>query len=614
MEKNITESVGTTPTRHLKVSIFCADVPLTELKFANATTSFLSLTDVNNSSIIADVIFLFNASEVAQHKGGEFKNSQDCPIFIFNTTYDDEIVKSTISNIQKAISHGFTVDDYLEMYESDISISEIEKHITFLKQGFTKKLLNKPATCGDGISKFDEALIADYATLFEHEAHYYTCEKFVPASGAASRMFGFLSKFLTDYNPETDCIETYIHTNNADDLKIFILNLHKLPFYNDVNQIIRQHHSDYDTWNMAKKQYHFVAVMLNDNFLSYSCKPKGVLPFHNYNGKSCTPVEEHIQEAFDYALSNNQVRLHFTVTDQHQSMFEHIVSSISDDDSNKLVVNYSYQEKSTDTIALDDKNQPFRNADKKLHLRPSGHGALINNLNKLDSDIIFIKNIDNVACKNTNEVSLYKKALAGLLLELQSEVFSYLNNFESSEVSTELLQHTISFAKEELNIQIPRKFYSETLDVQKRLLADLLMRPIRVCGMVKNQGEPGGGPFWVNDNGSLSLQIIETSQIDLDNSEQKKILESATHFNPVDLVCGVKNYKGEKFDLLDFVDHNSGFVVQKNVEGVQIKAYELPGLWNGAMANWISVFVEVPQSTFNPVKTVNDLLKPAHQP
>uniref|UniRef100_UPI00375019DB DUF4301 family protein n=1 Tax=Flavobacterium sp. TaxID=239 RepID=UPI00375019DB len=256
---------------------------------------------------------------------------------------------------------------------------------------------------------------------------------------------------------------------------------------------------------------------------------------------------------------------------------------------------------------------PFRDENGKLVFRPGGHGALIENLNNLETDLIFIKNIDNVIQDHIDSIALYKKALAGILVELQQQIFNYLNEIEKAK--DDKLDEIIAFAKNNLNIEILDNFQKYTLDNKISYIKNILNRPIRVCGMVKNEGEPGGGPFWVRDSrGSLSLQIVETSQVDLANSNQIKIMANATHFNPVDLVCGIRNYKNERFDFTDFVDHNSGFIVEKAQNGKPLKSYELPGLWNGAMAKWITVFVEVPLITFNPVKTVNDLLKAAHQP
>jgi hypothetical protein len=278
-------------------------------------------------------------------------------------------------------------------------------------------------------------------------------------------------------------------------------------------------------------------------------------------------------------------------------------------------IGYSYQNKSTDSITIDTNNKLVKDKNGNLIFRPGGHGALIENLNNLDADIIFIKNIDNVIQNHIEETTLYKKALAGVLIEIQQKVFSCLNAIDDNEISENQLEEILLFLKEKLSIEMNDDFNKFTFENKITKIKSLLDRPIRVCGMVKNEGEPGGGPFWViNDRGASSLQIVETSQVDLSNKKQLAVLEAATHFNPVDLVCGTKNYKNEKFDLLHFVDQNAGFIVEKSVDGKTVRSYELPGLWNGSMANWLTVFVAVPLITFNPVKTVNDLLKAAHQP
>jgi hypothetical protein len=320
-----------------------------------------------------------------------------------------------------------------------------------------------------------------------------------------------------------------------------------------------------------------------------------------------------------YSSSNGNSYLHFTVSEEHQDQFENIVSLIKSkvekETETTINVSYSFQNKSTDTIAVDASNSPFRDATGELLFRPGGHGALIENLNDLEVDIVFIKNIDNVILHSNETIALYKKALAGLLVELQQQVFSYLRLMDSNSVGEEQIEEISSFLKEKLNVGMETDFHELPFENKLEGIKEALNRPIRICGMVKNEGEPGGGPFWVwNESRTISLQIVESSQVDLDDESQFSIMSASTHFNPVDLVCGIKNYKNEKFDLTRFVDQNSGFIVERNNAGKQIRTYELPGLWNGAMANWLTVFVEVPLVTFNPVKTVNDLLKAAHQP
>ncbi len=365
------------------------------------------------------------------------------------------------------------------------------------------------------------------------------------------------------------------------------------------------------------KNYYFIKLLLSSDYFDVANKPKGVLPFHQYKTHIATAIEEHLYESAYYSSSNDGSHLHFTVSEAHQNQFENSVNiakiKVEKESGVKINVSYSYQNKNTDTIAVDWNNNPFRDENEKLVFRPGGHGALIENLNHLEADIIFIKNIDNVVQKRIESIALYKKALAGILVELQQQIFGFLDEIEHS--NEDKLKEILIFAQNNLNIERLDDFQKYTLENKINYIKSILDRPIRVCGMVKNEGEPGGGPFWVWDSkGNLSLQIVETSQVDLANANQAKILADATHFNPVDLVCGIRNHKNEKFDLTQFVDHTGGFIVEKDRNGRTLRGYELPGLWNGAMAKWTTVFVEVPLITFNPVKTVNDLLKPAHQP
>jgi hypothetical protein len=355
--------------------------------------------------------------------------------------------------------------------------------------------------------------------------------------------------------------------------------------------------------------------MLSSKYFDFANKPKGVLPFHKYATHTATAIEEHLIECAIYAVSNSKSNLHFTVSEEHQHNFEEIVDQIKPKIEKQfnleINVKYSYQDKATDVVAVDLNGNPFRDEDDKLVFRPGGHGALIANLNNLNADIVFIKNIDNVIQNRIETVALYKKALAGILIQFQEIIFNYLKLLDNESVSNENLNEIVAFLVNKLNISVTDEFSKYTKESKVDYLKNALNRPIRVCGMVKNEGEPGGGPFWVRDKkGNVSLQIIEASQVE---SDQQKTLESATHFNPVDLVCGTKNYQGQNFDLTKFVDKNTGFIVEKNKNGKALVAYELPGLWNGAMAKWLTIFVEVPLITFNPVKTVNDLLKPTHQ-
>jgi hypothetical protein len=360
-------------------------------------------------------------------------------------------------------------------------------------------------------------------------------------------------------------------------------------------------------------------MLLSEEFYNFANKPKAILPFHHYGNHIATAIEEHLYESAYYASSNQKANLHFTISKTHQAFFEMIANEIKpkiETETNiQINIDFSFQNKATDSVAVDLNNNLFKDEQGNLIFRPAGHGALIENLNDINADIVFIKNIDNLAHSQLKKTAFYKKALAGILIELQIQIFEFLNVLTSENLAENDLKNIITFCKDNLNIKFKDDFFIKSNSAKILNLQSLLNRPIRVCGMVINEGEPGGGPFWVKDNnGTISLQIVESVEIDLESDLQKKIFNSANYFNPVDIVCGLKDYQNKKFDLKKFVNHNSGFIVYKTHKGKNVKSYELPGLWNGAMSNWISVFVEMPIYTFNPVKTVNDLLKPLHQP
>ena len=513
---------------------------------------------------------------------------------------------------------GFSSHDFLQIYKQGVSLVNIEKQITLFQNGIPKITLEAPATLQNGIWKLSEFEFTEKALFFDKRKTNLKLEKFVPASGAASRMFQFLNEFLNSFNIETDTINGYINKNKATGLSVFLAGIEKFPFFEAVNQKLEVVFSDFYSWKTNKKNYHFIEFLIGSENFNFANKPKGILPFHQYKNHIATPIEEHLNESANYASSNNSSNLHFTISEEHQTQFESILSTVKNkiesDNGTKINIIFSYQNKETDTLAVDFKNKPFRDEKNKLVFRPGGHGALIENLNKLDSDIIFIKNIDNVIQNHIEIIAKYKKALAGILIELQEQIFTYLEHLDNDLITEKDITEIIFFSKNKLNISPENDFENYIFEDKIKFLKEILNRPIRVCGMVKNENEPGGGPFWVRDTTkNLSLQIVETSQVDIYDLNQIAILNGATHFNPVDIVCGIKNYKGEKFDLIKFINHDSGFIVEKNKNGKNYKAYELPGLWNGAMAKWISIFVEVPLITFNPVKTVNDLLKPAHQ-
>lgn len=433
--------------------------------------------------------------------------------------------------------------------------------------------------------------------------------KFVPASGAASRMFKNLFEFLgADYDvPETKFEKTFFEQ------------IEKFAFYNDLNAACEKAFEKNIPALMAEGDYKaVVAALLEAAGLNYGALPKGLLKFHRYEDGSRTPLEEHLVEGALYAANKNgKVNVHFTVSPEHRRLFENLVADKAAVYAKKYGVDYnvtfSEQKPCTDTVAADMNNQPFRD-NGKLLFRPGGHGALIENLNDLDADIIFIKNIDNVVPdKLKGDTVLYKKLIAGVLVALQQKAFAYLELLDSGRYTHEQVLEILQFLQKKLFCKNPETKNLEDAELVL-YLKEKLNRPMRVCGMVKNVGEPGGGPFLAyNSDGTISLQILESSQIDMDDPEKKEMFEKGTHFNPVDLVCAVRDYKGHKFDLVNFVDKATGFISYKSKNGKDLKALELPGLWNGAMSDWNTVFVEVSLSTFNPVKTVNDLLREQHQ-
>ena len=497
--------------------------------------------------------------------------------------------------------------DFAQIKERNVTEEQVERQVAQLKRGTAYVKLVRTATIGDGILKMDPKEVEAMCQAFDEDKEYYQFTKFVPASGAASRMFKDLFAFV----------------ENGEDTKfteIFFAHIHCFAFADDLEQACqRLYGKDIDTLLKEGRKVDVAKALLLEDGLGYGKLPKALLKFHHYDGFDRLALEEHLVEAARYATDNEGVaRLHFTVSTEHEKPFLDAINKVKNEYEQKYGVRYditySFQKPSTDTVAIDANGELFRESDGRLLFRPGGHGALIENLNDLQQEIVFIKNIDNIVPEPKADVTItYKKVLAGLLMRLQQQAFEYLDVLDGGDVTDEELNEMIDFARKQLMIDIPD--FVERYDVYEKtdFLYDCLNRPMRVCGMVKNEGEPGGGPFWVkNTNDEVSLQIIESSQIDHGKAEQEAIFKASTHFNPVDLVCGCWNYKGEAFNLTDYVDPNTGFVSSKSKDGRELKALELPGLWNGAMADWITVFVEVPIETFNPVKTVNDLLKPTH--
>ncbi len=435
--------------------------------------------------------------------------------------------------------------------------------------------------------------------------------KFVPASGAASRMFKNLYEFLAaSYDNPTNDFE-----------KKFFSGITRFAFYDALNAACLRNERKDITALMAEGSYKaIVSNLLEEKGLDYGHLPKGLLLFHHADGGSVrTAMEEHLAEGALYAKNHaGEVNIHFTVSPEHQALFEKLVTEKKAEYEEKFSVGYdisfSTQKPSTDTIAVNMDNTPFRDKDGALVFRPGGHGALIENLNDVDADVVFIKNIDNVVPDGFKCATvIFKKVLAGVLVNLQARIFGYLSLIETGKYTHDQVEEMIHFLQDDLCTRNPETKLLEDAELILYIKKKLL-RPLRVCGMVKNVGEPGGGPFLArNADGTTSPQILESTQIDLSDPAKKAMFEQGTHFNPVDLVCALKNHKGEKYNLPDYVDKDTGFISRKSKDGRELKALELPGLWNGAMSDWNTVFVEVPIETFNPVKTVNDLLRPEHQ-
>ncbi|MDO5978483.1 DUF4301 family protein [Flavivirga spongiicola] len=513
----------------------------------------------------------------------------------------------------------FREKDIEQIQKKGITIEQVNAQVVRIKNGMSYSNLVAAATIGEGIESYSEGEKKDFIELYESKLNSLSLLKFVPASGAATRMFKFLFQFLNNFNPSNESIEDYAEKYNDTLIKTFVSNLEKFPFYNQVVSKAKEENSDFDNLSPGEKQLQFVKTMLDENSLNYSFFPKGLLPFHKYENETITAFQEHLLESTLYASSNNKANLHFTVSEKHHSYFIDELNRLKQDLEQKtnttFNVSFSYQKEATETVALTKEGVVFRNEDDSVLFRPAGHGALLENLNDLNNDLIFIKNVDNIVVSEKNiEVSEYKKLLVGILVKVQEQVFAFMDKLDETVVLEEKLLEMALFLSNKMNVVINADFEDFTLEEKRAYLKEKLNRPIRVCGMVKNEGEPGGGPFWVKDeSGDISLQVVEFAQINIQDETQQEIVKNATHFNPTDLVCGVKNYKGEKFNLKEFVDPEAAFITLKTQNGIDIKALELPGLWNGSMAFWNSIFVEVPLSTFNPVKTVNDLLKPAHQ-
>lgn len=510
----------------------------------------------------------------------------------------------------------FKPEDISQITERGSQFEVVKQQIEKFKSGFPFLKLTEAASNYHGIIKLSNSEIQKYISVFDKKVSKgLELLKFVPASGAASRMFKSLFSALEDLQKG----KTSADIIKDREVEMFLNQLNRFAFHNDLKKVVSNENS---TTEEIPVQKHLEGL-LQEQGLNYGNLPKGLLKFHKYRDGSRTPLEEHFVEGAWYSKNSEDiVNLHFTVSPEHLQAFEKHVAEIKDKYEKLFGVTYlisfSKQKPSTDAIAVTPDNEPFRNNDGSLLFRPAGHGALLENLNDLDADLIFIKNIDNVVPDQLKMPTIeYKKALAGVLLSLQEQIFYYqkiLKEHHHYSLESAFYAEAANFLENVLNITPPHNQYYSEKEELFHYFCKKFNRPLRVCGMVKNQGEPGGGPFFaLNSDGSVSLQIAESSQIDFNDPKQSAIARNATHFNPVDLVCAVRNYAGEKYNLLKFSDPETGFISYKSKDGKELKAQELPGLWNGSMSDWNTLFVEVPIETFNPVKTVTDLLRKEHQ-
>jgi hypothetical protein len=516
----------------------------------------------------------------------------------------------------------FSENDLRLLQERGVASAAVMEQLERFKRGISPVVVERPCTVGDGVRRFTAQEIDELRDRFQPALAQGRVTKMVPASGAASRMFQALSAVLErDDLPVVDDLRNAAKQDlEAADTLSFLENLERIPFKQQLSKQSLGRNADLEEELQAGQYREILNDLLTSGGLNFPRLPKALLPFHSYGADVRTAVEEHLQEALSYARdSNGVVRLHLTLSREHQeAVLQLLVATAYSQQLQRkdVELTFSDQHSSTDTIAVDLENLPFRDDDGQLLLRPGGHGALLENLQELEGDIVFIKNIDNVAHDRHLELTVnYKQALGGLLLELQAQIFKRLELLAAVDVSSEQLEENFHFIREELLLQPPDKIVNGKPAVQVPWLIARLNRPLRVCGLVRNEGEPGGGPFWVKDEtGMETLQLVELGQIDMEDQQQQGSVEASTHFSPVDLVCATRDFRGNQFELHPYRDSESGMIAEKSFQGRPLKALELPGLWNGSMAHWNTVFVEVPPLTFNPVKTVLDLLRPPHQP
>ncbi len=512
-----------------------------------------------------------------------------------------------------------------QLQKKGVSEEILARQLNMFQKGTPHPVLVRAATPGDGIHRLPVERQRHFQQMFAQKKEGLKLLKFIPASGAATRMFKTLLKLCHEAGRLDDAYVERQASRGNEDYRFFQqfiagLKSREFPFIDALTSALA--HDDLDFAEIVERQDYrlLIEYLLGENGLNYANLPKALILFHNYMDGPRTSLEEQFREAIEYALSGSNVaHLHFTVSSEFLDAIEAFSDRVRDrlaENGFDFRIEFSIQSPSTDTIAVGLDNRPLVDGNGGLLFRPGGHGALIENLDKLDADVIFIKNIDNVVPDHLKRETLaHQELLAGYLIEIRKRIHTWMKLIAENNISGDTIQEIAGFLLDTFWTCLPENFTVWTVDDQARWMANFFDRPIRVCGMVKNLGEPGGGPFWVSGkHGDVSLQIVEKAQVDCSSSRQKEILDTSTHFNPVILVCSTKNYLGERYSLSEFVDPDTYFISEKSVNGKPLKALELPGLWNGAMANWLTVFVEIPASTFTPVKTVNDLLRKEHQP
>jgi hypothetical protein len=523
-----------------------------------------------------------------------------------------------------AMSGGtFSQADYEQIGRLGISEAEVERQLSLFREGVQPIHLEKPCTVGDGIERLESDQQEIFIARWQEGATEGRLGEFVPASGAATRMFAFLHRIRNELPriARVD-IEAGVAREDGDykDFQEFIGSLDRFAFVEPLRKVMAESSISLDERLASGEYTEIVDFLLQPEGLDFGSMPKALIPFHRYPDHLRTPVEEHLVEVTHTVPDGNgHCRLHFTVAPEIEEAVVKHGRQAAIEYGEQLEVHYeltfSLQSPATNTLAVDLDNRPFRRADGNLLFRPGGHGALLENLDRLRGDVVFIKNIDNVVTDSQRELVVrYQRVLAGKLLELQDRMFHYLKLLSIGPVTVGEEEKIMDFASKDLKAISEEEFSKLTEEERLSRIFRALNRPLRVCGMVINRGEPGGGPFWVREpSGRLSLQIVEGSQVDDTSPEQKDIFASSTHFSPVNLVCGLRDFQGRPFDLSDYVDPQAVFIARKTEEGRELRALERPGLWNGGMAYWNTVFVEIPEETFNPAKTINDLLRGGHQ-